>query len=154
MAMKKIQFQIEIKASAEKVYRTMLGLDDIKTYEQWTAEFNPTSTYEGSWDKGSKIYFVGTDENGKRGGMVSEIADNIPCQFVSIRHMGMLDGEKEITEGPEVEPWVGALENYSFEEKDGVTNVTAETDTVEDFIDYFNTTWPNALNKLKEIMEG
>lgn len=152
--MKKIQFQIDIKASAEKVYRKMLGLDDIKTYEQWTAEFNPTSTYEGSWDKGSKIYFVGTDENGKRGGMVSEIADNVPFKFVSIRHMGMLDGEKEITEGPEVEPWVGALENYSFEEKDGLTTVTAETDTVEDFIDYFNTTWPNALNKLKEIVEG
>ena len=82
--MKKLQFKTEIIASAKKVYNTMLGIDNIETYEQWTAEFNPTSTYEGSWEKGSKIYFVGTDENGKRGGMVSEIADNVPYKFVSI----------------------------------------------------------------------
>ncbi|MCB0463765.1 MAG: SRPBCC domain-containing protein, partial [Flavobacteriaceae bacterium] len=80
--MKKLQFKIDINASAQKVYNTMLGIENIETYEQWTAEFNPTSTYEGNWDKGSKIYFVGTDENGKRGGMVSEIADNIPFKFV------------------------------------------------------------------------
>lgn len=151
--MKKLLFKKDINASAEKVYSTMLGLNNVKTYQQWTSEFNPTSTYEGSWEKGSKIYFIGTDENGKRGGMVSEIADNIPFQFVSIRHYGILDGENEITEGPEVEKWAGGLENYSFNENNGVTTVTVESDSTEDFIDYFNAAWPKALNKLKEISE-
>lgn len=151
--MKKLLFKKDINASAEKVYSTMLGLNNVKTYQQWTSEFNPTSTYEGSWEKGSKIYFIGTDENGKRGGMVSEIADNIPFQFVSIRHHGILDGENEITEGPEVEKWAGGLENYSFNENNGVTTVTVESDSTEDFIDYFNAAWPKALNKLKEISE-
>lgn len=151
--MKKLLFKKDINASAEKVYSTMLGLSNVKTYQQWTSEFNPTSTYEGSWQKGSKIYFIGTDENGKRGGMVSEIADNIPFQFVSIRHYGILDGENEITEGPEVEKWAGGLENYSFNENNGVTTVTVESDSTEDFIDYFNAAWPKALNKLKEISE-
>lgn len=131
----------------------MLGLVNIKTYEQWTAEFNPTSSYEGSWEKGTKIYFVGTDENGKKGGMVSEIADNIPFLFVSIRHYGILDGENEITEGPEVEKWAGGLENYSFHENNGVTTVTVESDVTEDYLDYFDTTWPNALKKLKALSE-
>lgn len=152
--MKKLQFKTEIIASAKKVYNTMLGIDNIKTYEQWTAEFNPTSTYEGNWDKGSKIYFVGTDENGKRGGMVSEIADNVPYKFVSIRHYGILDGKNEITEGPDVEKWAGGLENYSFEEHNGVTTVTIESDVDEDYLDYFNTTWSKALNKLKELSEN
>jgi hypothetical protein len=151
--MKKLQFKIEINTSAKKVYNTMLGIDNIKTYEQWTAEFNPTSTYEGNWDKGSKIYFVGTDDNGKRGGMVSEIADNIPFEFVSIRHYGILDGENEITSGPDVEKWAGGLENYSFEEHNGVTTVTVESDVDEDYLDFFNTTWSKALNKLKELSE-
>ncbi|MEE3244859.1 MAG: SRPBCC domain-containing protein, partial [Bacteroidota bacterium] len=66
--MKTIQYKKEIQAPATKVYRTMLGLDNIKTYENWTAAFDPSSTYEGSWDKGSKIYFVGTDQEGNRGG--------------------------------------------------------------------------------------
>jgi len=152
--MKKLQFKTEIIASAKKVYNTMLGIDNIETYEQWTAEFNPTSTYEGNWDKGSKIYFVGTDENGKRGGMVSEIADNVPYKFVSIRHYGILDGKNEITEGPDVEKWAGGLENYSFEEHNGVTTVTIESDVDEDYLDYFNTTWSKALNKLKELSEN
>lgn len=151
--MKKLQFKKDINASAEKVYNTMLGISNIETYEQWTSEFNPTSTYEGSWKKGTKIYFVGTDENGKRGGMVSEIADNIPFRFVSIRHYGILDGENEITEGPDVEKWAGGLENYSFHENNGVTTVTVESDVAEDYLDYFNTTWSKALNKLKELAE-
>jgi hypothetical protein len=131
----------------------MLGINNIKTYEQWTSEFNPTSTYEGSWEKGAKIYFIGTDENGKRGGMVSEIADNMPFRFVSIRHYGILDGENEITEGAEVEKWAGGLENYSFEENNGVTTVTVDVDSMEDYIDFFNKTFPKALDKLKEIAE-
>lgn len=152
--MKKLQYTIEINASADEVYNTMLGIDNIETYNLWTAEFNPTSTYEGSWEKESKIYFVGTDENGKKGGMVSEIVENIPNQFVSIRHYGILDGDQEITEGPEVEKWAGGLENYSFQEENGVTTVTVECDMTEDYQDYFDTTWPKALKKLKELSEN
>lgn len=151
--MKKLQFKKDINALAEKVYNTMLGISNIETYEQWTSEFNPTSTYEGSWEKGAKIYFIGIDENGKRGGMVSEIADNVPFRFVSIRHYGILDGQNEITEGADVEKWAGGLENYSFHEDNGVTTVTVESDVTEDYLDYFNTTWPIALNKLKELAE-
>ncbi|MFC6860897.1 SRPBCC family protein [Zunongwangia atlantica] len=151
--MKKLQYQKLINAPAEKVYKTMLGLENIETYQQWTAEFNPTSTYEGSWEKGSKIYFVGVDENGKRGGMVSEISENIPFRFVSIRHYGILDGENEITEGAEVEKWAGGLENYSFIENDNKTTVMVETDAAEEYLDYFDNTWDKALNKLKEITE-
>lgn len=151
--MKKLQFSIEIKASAEKVYETMLGLKDKATYEYWTAIFNPTSSYEGNWDKGSKILFVGTDENGKKGGMVSEVVENQPAGFVSIRHYGFLDGEQEITTGEQVEKWAGGHENYSFKEKNGVTTVIVELDTVDEYLDYFDKTYMKALDKLKEISE-
>ncbi|WP_445749233.1 SRPBCC domain-containing protein [Polaribacter sp.] len=152
--MKKLEFRVQINASSKKVYETMLGLVHKTTYENWTAEFNPTSTYEGTWKKGDKIYFVGTDENGKRGGMVSEIAENIPFTFVSIRHNGILDGEIEITSGAQVESWSGGLENYLFEEINGVTTVKVEVDADENYVDYFSETWPKALQKLKEIIEN
>jgi hypothetical protein len=151
--MKKLKFKKTNKSTAKNVFETMLGLKNINTYEQWTFEFNPTSTYEGHWEKGAKMYFVGTDKDGKRGGMVSEIADLVPSKFVSIRHYGMLDGEKEITQGPDVEKWAGSMENYSFKENNGVTTVTVEMDTAEDYSDYFNTTWPKALDKLKNLTE-
>lgn len=152
--MKKTQFKTDIKAQVAKVYSTMLGLENKATYEAWTAEFNPTSTYEGSWEKGTKILFLGTGENGEKGGMVSEIAENIPNQFVSIRHYGILKGDIEITTGEEVEKWAGGLENYTFEEHNGITTVTVEVDVVEEFTDFFLTTYPKALNKLKSILEN
>jgi hypothetical protein len=151
--MDKIQFEVRINASAHKIYNIMLGIDDISTYEQWTALFNPTSTYEGSWDQGSKIRFIGVDENGIKGGMVSRIKENIPNTFVSIQHYGMVKGDQEITEGPEVDKWANGLENYSFEESNGSTLVTVTLDTAEDFVDYMNSIYPNALAKLKEICE-
>lgn len=151
--MKKIQFHEEIHASAQKVYETMLGLNDKSSYEYWTAAFNPTSTFEGNWEKGSKILFVGTDENGKKGGMVSKIVEHQPAVFVSILHYGFLDGDQEITTGEQVEKWAGGHENYGFEEKDGITTVTVEMDTIDDYLDYFNNTYPEALKKLKELAE-
>ncbi len=151
--MEKIQFKKDITSSAENVFKTMLGLKNIETYEQWTSEFNPTSTYEGKWEKGAKMYFIGTDEQGNRGGMISEIADIIPYQFVSIRHYGILHGENEIIEGEDIEKWAGGLENYSFLENNGVTTVIIDMDITEDHIDYFKVTWPKALNKLKSIAE-
>lgn len=151
--MKSLQYSINIKAPAAKVYNMMLGIDNKTTYEQWTALFNPSSTYEGSWNKGSKILFVGVGEDGKKGGMVSEIAENILNQFVSIRHYGLVSGDIEITEGPDVEKWAGGLENYTFEENNGITKVIVNVDTTEDFEDYMNNAFPNALAKLKEISE-
>src|SRR5690606_33137298 len=151
--MKRLQYKIDIKAPVAKVYKTMLGLEDKSTYEAWTAEFNPSSTYEGSWDKGSKILFVGVGEDGQRGGMVSEIAENILNQFVSIRHLGIVKGDKEISSGEEVEAWERGLENYSFEENNGMTTLTVDIDMLVDYIDYFDVAYPKALNKLKQTIE-
>jgi hypothetical protein len=151
--MEKLQFNVSIKALVTMVYDIMLGIHDKSTYEQWTALFNPTSTYDGNWSKGSKMLFMGTDEKGEKGGMVSEIVENIPNRFVSIRHYGLLQSDVEITEGPEVEKWAGGLENYSFEENNGITTVTVDLDSAEDFSDYMNETYPKALDKLKELCE-
>lgn len=154
--MKKLQFKVNIHAPANKIYDLMLGISNKSTYEQWTALFNPTSTYEGSWDKGSKILFIGVDENGDKGGMVSRIAENIPNKLISIQHYGLVQADKEITEGPEVEKWANGFENYTFLENNeftGTTTVIVDLDTSEEFIDYMNENYPAALEKLKEICE-
>jgi len=152
--MKKLQFNISIHAPVSAVYNIMLGISSKSTYEQWTAMFNPTSTHEGNWEKGSKMLFIGVDEKGEKGGIVSKIAENIPHQFVSIQHYGLVNAGKEITEGAEVEKWANGFENYSFEENNEVTTVKVEIDATEEFIDFMNETYPKALNKLKELCEN
>lgn len=151
--MKTKTYKININAPAGKVYNIMLGLDNKETYEAWTALFNPTSTYEGSWDKGSKMMFIGSDEQGNKGGMIAKIAENMPNRFISIKHYGIIENNQEIIDGPKVEKWAGSMENYSFSEVNGLTTITVEVDTNEEYSSYFDETWPKALDKLKELSE-
>lgn len=99
------------------------------------------------------MLFIGVNEKGEKEGMVSQIAENIPDKFVSIQHYGLVKAGNEITEGPEVEKWANGFQNYTFEENDGVTVVTVDLDTTEDFLDYMNEFYPKALEKLKELCE-
>jgi uncharacterized protein YndB with AHSA1/START domain len=147
----KLNYTITINATAEKTYNTMLNKG---TYEAWTAVFHPGSHYVGSWEKGTKILFLGPGENGELGGMVSRIKENIPHKFVSIEHLGVVENGKERTTGIDVEAWHGCHENYTFEENAGKTLVTATLDISADYKDYFNETWPKALSKLKELCEA
>lgn len=151
----KLHYEITIGAKSHRVYNIML---EEKTYREWTKEFNPTSRYEGSWEKGSKIIFLGSDDQGNEGGMVSRIRENIPNRFVSIEHIGLFEDGKEITSGPKVEPWAGGLENYTFVEQNGSTFLSVDLEFKTGGMDkqmltYFENTWPKALNKLKEICE-
>jgi uncharacterized protein YndB with AHSA1/START domain len=145
-----LHFEISIHASASKVFGTMLNE---KHYQEWTAVFNPASRFEGSWEKGSEINFLGTDKEGNVGGMYSRIKDNIPGQFLSIEHLGIIQNGKKITSGPEVDDWAGALENYLFTETEGTTLLSVSLDSIEEHKSYFEETWPGALKVLKRICE-
>jgi len=146
----RLHFEIGINADVDRVYKMML---DKEGYKGWTAEFNPTSSYKGSWDKGSKILFIGTDADGNEGGMVSFIEEHIPGKFVSIRHEGIIKDGQEITSGAEVDEWAGGHENYTFHEDTGKTIVSVDIDTVASFKQYMLDTYPRALRKLKEMCE-
>lgn len=149
--MKKQKYQVEINAAPEVIFDRMF---DKESYSKWTAAFNPTSHYEGSFEKGSKVLFLGIDENGKKGGMVSEIEEKIPNEFLSIRHYGLYNDGVEVTEGPEVASWAGGHENYTLVHNESTTTVIVEVDVTEDHIDYFDKTFPLAFQKLKEMCES
>lgn len=149
--LKALHFEISINATASVVYSTML---DKNSYREWTALFNPTSYYEGTWEKGSKILFLGTDGEGKQGGMVSKIKENIVNEFVSIEHLGFVMDGKEVFEGPYVEAWAGALENYTFVAENGNTKLLIDMKGgTGEHNAYFMEAWPKALKKLKSICE-
>lgn len=149
--MQKLHFSIVINAPAAKVWSTML---DDKTYRIWTEEFSPGSYYKGDWNKGSKILFLGPGENGDSG-MVSRIKENRKHEHISIEHLGMMLNGKEDTSSEEVKAWVGALENYTFKEKNGSTELLIDLtgNFADEFATMFEGMWPAALQKLKELSE-
>lgn len=150
-ALETLTFEISIQASVEKVYATML---DEQHYRTWTSAFNPTSRFKGTWETGSKILFIGTDEKGNEGGMVSRIRENIPNAFVSIEHIGVLQDGKEITSGKDVDGWAGSFENYTYSKTDiNTTQLKVELDSNPEFKSYFLETYPKALEILKQLCE-
>jgi len=148
--MDKLEFSIVIDAPKEKVWNTML---EDKTYRIWTEAFMPGSYYDGDWSKGSKILFLGPGNDGKVGGMVSRIKDNRLYEYVSIEHLGeVIDGVEDTT-SDRVKDWAGALENYSFIDKDGKTELIVDMNINEEFKEMFEGMWPKALKKLKSLCE-
>jgi uncharacterized protein YndB with AHSA1/START domain len=148
--MDKLHFSIVINAPKAKVYETML---QDKTYRIWTEAFTAGSHYVGNWSEGSKILFLAPDKEGKVGGMVSRIKENRKNDFVSIEHLGVVSDGKEDTTSEAVKPWAGSLENYTFKENNGQTEVLVEMDITEEYKDMFNEMWVKALKKLKDLAE-
>jgi hypothetical protein len=146
----KKHYSVSIHAPREKVWRKLF---DDESYRLWTAAFSQGSHFQGSWEKGSKILFLGPDEAGKLGGMVSRIADNRPNEFMSIEHLGMVNDGNEDTTSEEVKKWAPAFENYTLKDRDGATELLIDIDIEDSWAEMFDTMWPNALAKLKEISE-
>ncbi len=142
--MEKQVFKTTLNAPRETVWN-ILWNDE--TYRVWTAPFSEGSRAVTDWKKGSKALFLGTDNSG----MVSTIAENIPNEFMSIKHLGIVKDGVEDTESKEVQQWAGALENYTLRSVGDNTELTIEMDTNEEFKDFFADTWPKALDKIKEL---
>lgn len=146
--MNSMHFSITVRASKEKVWNTMLQPE---TYRIWTAEFGEGSYYEGSWGQGEKIRFLGPDGTG---GMTSVIAENKPYQFISIKHLGIVKNGLDDTESEEAKAWSSAYENYTLDERGGLTELKVELSAIPaDFEQYMTDTWPKALAKLKALCE-
>ena len=149
--MQKLHFSVVVNAPKEKVWHAML---DDESYREWTKAFNEGGYYQGSWEKGSKILFLGPDpEAGKERGMVSRIADNRPYEFLSIEHLGIVQNGVEDTTSEAAKKWAPAYENYTFKEKDGATEVLVDVDMEDEHAEMFKNMWPDALERLKAIGE-
>ncbi|MCL4300417.1 MAG: SRPBCC domain-containing protein [Anaerolineae bacterium] len=149
--MQRLHFSILINAPKDKVWHSML---DDKPYREWTKAFNEGSYYKGNLEKGSKILFLGPDPNtGEESGMVSRIAENKPYEFISIEHLGIVQNGVEDTTSEVARKWAPAFENYTFNDKDGATEVLVDIDIEDEHAQMFNEMWPEALRKLKELAE-
>lgn len=151
MAMEKMHFSVLINASKQKVWHTML---DKETYTQWTKAFNETSTFEGNWEEGSEVHFVGSDADGKLSGMYSRIKENRPFEFLSIEHLGIINNGVVDTSSEAVKKWAPAFENYTFTEQSDGTLLEIDMDIDAEYKAIFEEMWPKALQILKTICEN
>lgn len=150
--MQKLHFSVQINAPREKVWDTML---EDGTYREWTSTFNEGSYYEGNWETGSEIKFLGPGEDESSGlsGMYAKIEENRLHEFISIHHLGVIKNGEVDTTSDEVKKWAPAFENYTFADSEGGTLLTVDVDTNDEYKEIFEGMWPKALQTLKELCE-
>ncbi len=145
-----VHFEITINNSPENIFRIMLGND---TYSKWTSAFDPTSRFAGSWKKGERITFLGTDEDGKTGGMVCRIRENIPGKFLSIETLREISDGKEVAGDEKTSSWSGCLESYTLKPVGSKTLLCVDTDIPAEYRPFLLEDWPKALEQLKQLCE-
>ena len=144
--MERKEFSILIHASNETVWNVLWSKE---TYPEWTAPFCEGSIAETDWQKGSKVLFLGPDG----GGMVSVISEKIPNEFMSFEHKGVVVNGIEDYTSEMAREWQGSLEYYRLQARDGKTELFVDMDIATSHKDYFLSTWPKALQKVKELAE-
>ena len=144
--MKTLHFSIDIRASRQTVWDTMLGRE---SYRLWTATFAEGSYFEGTWDAGTRMRFlVPTGE-----GMVAEVAEHRPQEFLSLRHVGFVKDGVEDTESEMVKAWTPAYENYTLSYEGLSSRLAIDIDVTPEFEEYMTKVWPAALAALKRLCE-
>lgn len=144
--MKTLTFEITIDAPRAVAWTRMLGAE---SYKAWTSPFGEGCHFVGSWDKGARIQFLAQSGDG----MTAVIAENTPNEYVSIRHLGMIEKGVEDTTSEKVRAWAPAYENYRFADAAGGCRVTVTLDTAPEWEQYMLDTYPKALARLKELCE-
>jgi hypothetical protein len=152
--MKLLTYTATINAPKAKVWDTMLS---DATYRIWTIPFAEGSYYEGSWEEGSIIKFIGpSDAAGENEvlGLAAKVVKITPHEYAELQHYGLLKGDLIDTESDMAKQWTPALESYKFTEQDGVTTVEVHVETLESEVEVFNEMWPKALVALKQLAEA
>ena len=136
-------FATKINAPKEKVWNVLWNDN---SYRKWTAAFMEGSYAKSDWNEGSKIQFLVPNGDG----MFGIIEKKIPGSEMTFKHLG------EIKNGIEhPKEWRNATESYYLEEKNNVTELTVKLNIESNsgFEEYFNNTFPKALEILKDLSE-
>lgn len=144
--MKTLTFEIAIQAPRAVAWAHMLGAE---SYKAWTSPFGEGYCFVGSWDEGASIRFLAPSGDG----MTAVIAENMPDEYVSIRHIGMIENGIEDTTSEKVRAWAPAYENYRFVDAPGGCRVVVTMDAAPEWEQYLLDTWPKALARLKALCE-
>lgn len=144
--MKDLQFSIDIAAPVERVWECAF---DPLAYRDWTRAFAEGSYFEGVWATGRRLRFL--DPQGF--GMEAIVDQARPHELMALRLVGEIKDGRPLADSPlSREP---AHERYAFHPTAaGGTHLAIHLQSWDEgFTGFLQTTWPQALQRLKAIAE-
>lgn len=141
--MNKMQFSIDIHTSTERVWDTLW---QDKTFREWAGIIDLGTYLVGELKQGNEVQFI----SGNGYGVTSFVEKLVPNEYLLLKHQadteeqGKLEREKE---------WTGGEESYTLTDNNGVTTLTVAFDVPLEMEDYFKSTYPTALERVKTLAE-
>ncbi len=145
--METLNYEVRVNAPKTSVWST---LTESERYSQWVKAFSPNSYADGEWKQGTHIKFLDPDMGGTKA-LVEALESN---EHILVRHVSVISkDDEESTEGEMASKWIGTTEEYTLTEDDNVTSLQIEIKTHHDFVQMFESSWPEALKLIKAISE-
>ncbi len=142
--MDELRFSIEIRAPRKKVWGTLW---QDATLREWASIIDPGTYMVGELKEGNEVQFISSESEY---GVTSLVEKLTPDEFLQLRHEADTQdsGQRE-----RAKEWTGGKETYTLTEKDGVTTLTVAFDVPPEQEEYFKTTYPKALERVKVLAE-
>lgn len=144
--MKRLEFTIEINASKEKIWQSLW---EDASYRNWVSVFCEGTYVKTNWNEGDSVHFLTPD--GK--GMNSIIEKKVTYQYIAFKHISELENFEPQPVDEATSEWTGAMEIYELIPNQSSVTLKVLMDTSEKYIEYFETTFPKALERVKELSE-
>lgn len=139
--MKFLEFEIQINATPEKVWETLLTQD---SYKKWASAMNEGTYFEGNWEVGSIMKFLDPQNNG----MYNLVTENIRFKVLGMKHLGwILKGELS------PQNWEDSTLNYILEPSENGTLLKGTVNSLDEFVEFFNSKYPQNFEHIKRLAE-
>ncbi len=137
-------FEITIPAPCSLVWEKLWSVEG---YGVWTSVFCEGSYYSGELLEGNRVHLLTPEGHG----MYSNVFKRIENSTFIFEHLGEIVDFKEILNSDNSNLWSGAFEEYHLSEVNGHSLLRVEVDTLPQYADFMNTTFPKALEALKNL---
>lgn len=139
----RLKFSINIKAESDVIWK---ALWNDNSYRDWASVFFKGSyAVTDNWKVNSTVLFLGPDQNG----IYSNIEKHIPNKTIMFKHIGnVINGEKQAIDD-EAKKWSGATEIYRLIKAKDNNTLIVEIDVLDEHLDFMKSTFPKALEKIK-----
>lgn len=139
--MKFLEFEIQINATPEKVWETLFTQD---SYKKWASAMNEGTYFEGNWEVGSIMKFLDPQNNG----MYNLVTENIRFKVLGMKHLGwILKGELS------PQNWEDSTLNYILEPSENGTLLKGTVKSLDEFVEFFNSKYPQNFEHIKRLAE-
>ena len=139
--MKFLEFEIQINATPEKVWETLFTQD---SYKKWASAMNEGTYFEGNWEVGSIMKFLDPQNNG----MYNLVTENIRFKVLGMKHLGwILKGELC------PQNWEDSTLNYILEPSENGTLLKGTVNSLDEFVEFFNSKYPQNFEHIKRLAE-